>query len=182
MKRFVVAATAGMVVVVLGLWGLSPAQGIGDVENRTARMVGGGWVAVGDVENAPSPQGRAQVEVGLPCPGEDVGFNPQPDPPGHLRVAWGASRFRLVNLDASRCSLGGPDTLEGSGAGVCNGEQALVTFRLIDGGGRAGIGNPDTRRDSLRVDIRGTTPACILVLDGPLGGGNLHMVGDPADG
>lgn len=182
MKRSVVAATGGMVVAVLGLWGLSPAQGIGDAEDRTARMVGGGWVAIGDVENSPSPQGRAQVEVGLSCPGEDVGFNPQPDPPGRLRVAWGAGSFRLTDFDVSRCSLGGPDTLEGSGTGVCDGERAEVAFRFTDGGGRAGIGNPNDHPDSLRVDVRGATPSCTLVLDGPLGGGNLHMIGDPSDG
>ncbi len=182
MRRIAAVVITGMVVAVMTIWGLSPARGI-IINGASARMTGGGWVAIGDVENAPAPDARrAHIAVGLPCPGAEVGFNPQPDPPGHLNVKWGGNSFRLTQIDTSRCSLGGPDTFEGSGVGDCNGQRAAVAFTLTDGGGRAGIGNPDTHPDSVRLDVRGATTACTLTVAGPLGGGNLHMVGDPADG
>lgn len=185
MKRLAPVSTAGLVLAVTALWGPSPASGI-IINGSSARMAGGGWVAVGDVENAPSPEtGQAHITAGLSCPGAEVGFNPQPDPPGRgarLMVRWGANEFHLTNLDASRCSLGGPDTFEGSGIGECNGEGAVVTARLTDSGGRAGIGNPDIRPDSVHLDIRSATGACGLLLAGPLAGGNLQMVGDRVAG
>lgn len=182
MRKLAAVVAAGVVVAVMAAWGLSPAQGI-IINGSSARMVGGGWVAVGDAENAPSPDARrAHITVGLPCPGAELGFNPQPDPPGHLTVRWGGNRFRLTQIDVSRCGLGGPDTFEGSGSGLCNGQRAEVAFRLTDGGGRAGIGNPDIRPDSVRLEVLGASAACTLSVVGTLGDGNLHMVGDPSDG
>ncbi|MGH9225579.1 MAG: hypothetical protein ACRD2W_17745, partial [Acidimicrobiales bacterium] len=71
MKRSIIVMVGGMAVVLMGLFGPSPAQGVGDVENKTPRMVGAGWVAIGDVED------KVHLQVHLPCGGEDVGFNPQ---------------------------------------------------------------------------------------------------------
>ena len=172
MNRFATSVMAMLMAGVMGLSGLSPAYGIGDVENSSPKMVGGGWVAIGN------PDTKVTFGIDLPCPGEDVGFNPQPDPPGRLEVNWEGSRFHLDEVSGSACSLGGPDTHEGSGVGSCNGQPARVSWSFTDNG-RQGIGNPDIRPDTARLEISGTTDACTLSLAGPLGGGNIDMVAAP---
>ncbi len=170
--RAAAAASAAVLVAVAAT--AAPALAIRDEENK---VVGGGWVATG----IGNPKIKVHFAINLPCPAAEVGFNPQPDPPGrapaHLRVNWGHSHLRLTELAVSACSLGGPDTIEGSGVGMCDGEGVTVSFRFTDGGER-GVGNP-VRPDFVDIDIQGEVPACTLSVGGPVGGGNVNMIGNP---
>lgn len=166
------AVAMGGVVLAVVLWA-GPAGAVGDVENHNPKMVGAGRVVV-------DGSGTAQVHAHLPCPGAEVGFNPQPDPPGRskadLEVQVGDSRFTLTALETTSCTEGGH---EGTGAGLCNGEtEVMISWRLADGT----LGGPDTRPDSVHLEIRraGEThgsDACTLALSGPLRSGNLQMIG-----
>ncbi len=62
-------------------------------------MRGGGWVAGND-------RTRAHVRALLPCPGEDGGFNPQPDPPAGLAIRVGRDRYVLDEITTSSCAIG----------------------------------------------------------------------------
>lgn len=167
-------AAAGLAAVAMGSWGLPPAHGIGDAENAPPRMVGGGWIA--DVERPTEARDRVRLGVDLPCPGEDVGFNPQPDPPGRLQVTWSQHSFHLDAVTAASCSN---NLHEGSGTGRCGDERGFViNWRLVDGDD-AGLGGPDTRPDTVQLEIRGPSAACSLSVAGPLGGGNLTMTAPP---
>ncbi len=130
------------------------------------KMVGGGWVAISD------PDIKVHFAVNLLCPAAEVGFNPQPDPPGRealLQVRAGSDRFTLTALEAASCSN---NLYEGQGMGTCNGtgNGIIIDFRFVDGGrgGRAA--------DSAMIRIhRGGCSR--LSLEGPLGGGNV-TIGD----
>lgn len=169
-------AGAGLVASALSLGNVVSAHGIGDFENASPKMVGGGWVAVGDVENREAASQRARLAVELPCPGEDVGFNPQPDPPGRLQVSVEQHTFHLEAMTSASCSN---NLHEGSGTGRCGSERGfIINWRLIDGNDQ-GVGNPDIRPDTVELDIRGPSAACSLSLAGPLGGGDLKMQAPP---
>ncbi len=164
----------GLAASALGLGNLVPAHGVGDLENASPKMVGRGRVAVGDVENREA----IRVAVHLPCPGEDVGFNPQPDPPGRLHLSFEEHSFHLETMTAASCSS---HMHEGSGTGRCGRDRGFVIdWRLTDGDDQ-GIGNPEIRPDTVQLEIRGPGGACSLSLAGPLGGGNLAMIGDAED-
>lgn len=172
MNRLRMIAGAGLAASALGLGNLVPAHGVGDVENKSPKMVGGGWVAIGDVENREA----ARLAVELPCPGGDVGFNPQPDPPGRLQLSFQGHTFHLEATTAASCSN---NLHEGSGTGRCGSDAGfIIDWRLTDGDDQ-GVGNPDIRPDTVELDIRGPSAACSLSLVGPLGGGNVKMSAPP---
>ncbi len=155
---------AVLMAAVMALWGLGTAHAVGDAEDRTLRMVGSGQVG--------SREAAVQVSVDLPCPGEDVGFNPQPDPPGRLQVSWAQSRFQLDAVTAASCST---NLHEGSGIGSCGEVAGFVVNWTLTDNGRAGIGNPDI----VELEIRGDSQACALSLAGPLQRGNIQFIGNP---
>lgn len=169
---------AGLAVSALGLGDLVPAYGIGDFENKAPKLVGGGWVAVGDVENREAARNRVRLAVELPCPSEDVGFNPQPDPPGRLQLSFEQHTFHLEALTAASCTN---NLHEGSGTGRCGGEGGFIIDWRLTVDDDQGVGNPDIRPDTVQLDISGPSAACTLALVGPLGGGNLTMVRDAED-
>jgi hypothetical protein len=134
-------------------------------------MAGAGWVGIGN------PDTKVHLKVSLPCPALEVGLNPQPEPPGReaaeLELRWGAGSFHLDALEAASCSN---NLHQGRGAGSCNGESGfIINWRISDGA----LGGPDTRPDSVVVEIDGGGRACALALAGPLGGGNVRM--DPTN-
>ena len=169
------AGTIALAAATLAVWGATPSEAIVIVGGKPAEMVGGGWLDTSD-------GGRAHIQVGLPCPGEEVGFNPQPDPPGHerarLTVSVGGERYQLDEVTGARCTIGdaenregGPRVHEGSGLASCGGDRGfIIDWRLTDGG----IGNPDIAEVGIRSP--GEEVACQnnLHLGGPLGGGNLQ--------
>jgi hypothetical protein len=135
------------------------------------RMAGAGWVGIGN------PNDKVHFKVSLPCPGSEVGFNPQPDPPGRdaavLDLRSGADSFRLNAVTAASCSN---NLHEGRGVGSCNGEGGvIVNWRITDGA----LGGPDTRPDAAVIEIHGDSRACPLSIAGPLGGGNVKMQAPP---
>jgi hypothetical protein len=176
-KRRLAAVAGGLVLAAaaLAVWGAARSEAIIIIGGKPAEMVGGGWVAVGDGSVRP------QFQVGLPCPGEDVGFNPQPDPPGHdrarLTVHIGGERYQLDELTGAACTIDDVEdregaTHEGSGLASCGGDRGfIIDWRLTDGG----LGGPDTAEISIRGP--GADVACTnnLHIGGPLGGGNLQM-------
>lgn len=172
------AAVVGALVLAaagLAVWGAARGEADGADGGKPAEMAGGGWVAAGDGGVGP------QFQVALPCPGEDAGFNPQPDPPGHerarLSVNVGDELYELDELTGATCTIGDLEnregaTHEGSGLASCGGESGFViNWRLTD----AGIGNPDTAQVTVRGP--GATAACSnnLHVAGALGGGNLEF-------
>jgi len=168
MRTLARIVAAALVAAVMGLLGPGTAHAIGDAEDRTPRMVGSDWVAYGAE--------AAQVSVDLPCPGEDVGFNPQPDPPGRLNVNWAQSRFQLDAVTTASCTN---NLHQGSGVGTCGDEGGFVINWSLADNGRSGVGNPDIVPDIVRLEIDGERQACALVLDGPLQRGNIQFIGDP---
>jgi hypothetical protein len=92
--------------------------------------------------------------------------------PQRLSVNWDGNRFHLETLLTAFCSNdpmideGNPpagfDTHEGTGTGRCNGQPAMVTWKLTD------AGEPGTN-DSATITITG---GCSLVVSDRLSGGN----------
>ena len=134
-------------------------------------LTGAGWVGIGN------PDIKVHFKVRLPCPAPEVGLNPQPEPPGRegavLELRSAAGSFQLSALEAASCSN---NLHQGRGVGSCNGDGGfIINWRITDGA----LGGPDTRPDSVMVEIDGDGRACALALDGPLGGGNVRM--DPTN-
>ena len=161
MKRYL--AAAGLAA---GLWvGLAAPAG--------AFIIVGGHVDV----VIGNPDTRVHLKVSLPCPGTEQGFNPQLDPPGReaaiLDLRGGGSSFHLTAVEAASCSN---NLHQGRGVGSCNGEGGfIINWRITDGA----LGGPDTRPDSVVVEIDGDGRTCPLAVAGPLGGGNLKMTAPP---
>lgn len=163
MRRNAVATAAGVLMLTV-CWGLSPAQAIGDAEDRSPKMVGAGWIGMGN------PNDKVHVQVHLPCPADDA---PGGERAG-LLIHQGASRFTLTALEAASCSN---NLHEGSGIGACNGVGGFVIdWRLADGA----LGGPHVRPDMASVEVRGPGADCALAVAGPLDAGNLRMVAAPA--
>lgn len=159
--RRIAGASVVALAVLAGLAGSLPARAA-----TTATMVGGGWIGVGN------PDIKVHVQVHLPCPGADVGFDPQPGAPGRLDVRQGASRFTLEAVEAASCSN---NLHQGSGTGSCDGVRGfIIDWHLADGA----LGGPDTREDRVALEIRGPGEACSLTFAGPLGRGNLKLQAD----
>ncbi len=91
-------------------------------------MVGTGWVVMDD--------GTARISVDLPCPGEDVGFDPQPEPPVRLDLTRARSSFELDAVTTASCTN---NLHEGSGTGTCGGEAGFVINWSLTDNGRSGI-------------------------------------------
>ncbi len=132
-------------------------------------MAGAGWVGNPDI--------KVHLKVSVPCPAPEVGLNPQPEPPGRaaavLELRSGAASVHLDALEAASCSN---NLHQGRGVGSCNDEAGfIINWRITDGA----LGGPDTRPDSVVVEIDGAGRACALALAGPLGGGNVRM--DPTN-
>ena len=165
-RRRLLAASALAVAVI--------AAGAGTAAVSAApapRMTGAGWVGIGN------PDTKVHFKVRLACPAPEVGLNPQPEPPGReaavLELRSSAGSFQLSALEAASCSN---NLHQGRGVGSCNGEGGFViNWRITDGA----LGGPDTRPDSVVVEIDGGGRACALALGGPLGGGNVSM--DPTN-
>jgi len=128
-------------------------------------MLGGGWVAGHD-------DTQARVQARLPCPGEDGGFNPQPDPPAGLAIRVGRDRYVLNEITMSSCAIGEGAARrggihQGSGLANCGGERGyIIDWRLTDGG--VDRGNLRTDTAEVGIDGPGETAACT---------NNLHIGG-----
>ena len=127
-------------------------------------MRGGGWIAGND-------RTRAHVQALLPCPGEDGGFNPQPDPPAGLAIRFGRDRYVLDEITTSSCAIGEGAARrggihQGSGLASCGGERGYtIDWRLTDGGVDPNI---PTDIAEVGIDGPGETAACT---------NNLHIGG-----
>jgi hypothetical protein len=127
-------------------------------------MRGGGWVA----------RTRAHVRALLPCPGEDGGFNPQPDPPAGLAIRVGRDRYVLDEITTSSCAIGEGAARrggihQGSGLASCGGERGyIIDWRLTDGGVDPNNPNIPTDTAEVGIDGPGETAACT---------NNLHIGG-----
>lgn len=94
----------------------------------------GGWLL--------DDNGRVQLAGQLWCPGEDVGLNPQPDPPGRdndqLTIHLPDGVFHLTEIVTAECGGAGDRAggfYEGEGVGTFNGDpDTAVQIRLVDGG------------------------------------------------
>ena len=164
-RRLLAAPAFALAVIVEGAGtaavSASPAPG----------MTGAGWVGIGN------PDIKVHFKVRLPCPPSEVGLNPQPEPPGReravLELRSAAGTFHLDAVEAVSCSN---NLHQGRGVGSCNGQGGfIVDWRITDGA----LGGPDTRPDSVVVEIDGGGRTCALGLAGPLGGGNVRM--DPTN-
>ena len=130
-------------------------------------MRGGGWVAGNDGT-------RAHVQALLPCPGEDGGFNPQPDPPAGLAIRVGRDRYVLDEITTSSCAIGEGAARrggihQGSGLASCGGERGyIIDWRLTDGGVDPSNPNIPTDTAEVGIDGPGETAACT---------NNLHIGG-----
>ncbi len=138
-------------------------------------MTGAGWVGIGNPDI--KVHFKVHFKVRLPCPAPEVRLNPQPEPPGReaavLELRSAAGIFHLSALEAASCSN---NLHQGRGVGSCNGDGGfIVNWRITDGA----LGGPDTRPDSVVVEIDGDGRACALALAGSLGGGNVRM--DPTN-
>ncbi len=155
------AAVVAVGLAMLGLFGgFSPAQAIGDAENRGPKMVRAGWIGVGD------PDDRVHVQVHLAC----LAADPSGGERAGLFVHQGASRFTLTAVEAASCSN---NLHEGSGTGTCNGVGGFVIdWRLVDGA----LGGPHVRPDMAGVEIAGPSGECSLAVTGSVDAGNLRMV------
>lgn len=93
--------------------------------------------------------------------------------PQRLQVNWDGNRFHLENIVTAFCSNdpnideenppSGFDTIEGTGNGRCNNQDAVVTWKFTD----AGEPGDD---DTAMITITGV--ACSLTVSGKLSGGN----------
>lgn len=162
MRRNAAVVAAGLAMLSL-FWGFSPAQAIGDVENRGPKMVGAGWIGVG------TPDDKVHVQVHLPC----LAADPRGGDGAGLFVHQGASRFTLAAVEAASCTN---NLHEGSGTGTCNGVGGFViNWRLVDGA----VGGPHVRPDMASVEIRGPSASCSLAVTDRVEAGNLRMVAAP---
>ncbi len=114
------------------------------------------------------------MRVLLPCPGEDGGFNPQPDPPAGLAIRVGRDRYVLDEITASSCAIGQGAARrggihQGSGLASCGGERGyIIDWRLTDGGVDPNNPNIPTDTAEVGIDGPGETAACT---------NNLHIGG-----
>ncbi|HJU42376.1 MAG TPA: Ig-like domain-containing protein, partial [Vicinamibacterales bacterium] len=93
--------------------------------------------------------------------------------PQRLQVNWDGNRFHLLTVTTAFCSNdptideqnppSGFDTIEGTGTGRCNNQDAIVSWKFTD------AGEPG-ENDTASITIKGV--ACSLQISGPLSAGN----------
>jgi hypothetical protein len=171
-KGRLAGVAVGLVVTAaaLAVWGAARSEAVIAII-KPPELVGAATLAGGE-------RAGPHVRVGLPCPGEDVGFNPQPDPPGieraRLTLTVAGDRYELDEVRSSACTADGPAmTHAGTGTASCGSDVGfIVNWRITD----AGLGGPDTAE--VGIESPGEAISCSnnLRVGGQLADGNLRTV------